>query len=99
VVRAKMPTGYKIPPHSHPTDENVTVLSGTFHIAMGDTFDIKRGETVKAGGFFSAQKGMHHYGWATSPTEIQIHGMGPFTITYVNPADDPRNSTKTSEKK
>jgi quercetin dioxygenase-like cupin family protein len=99
VVRAKLPTGYKIPPHSHPTDENVTILSGTFHIAMGDTFDTKKGETVKAGGFFSAQKGMHHYGWATSPTEIQIHGMGPFTINYVNPADDPRNSTKTSEKK
>jgi hypothetical protein len=98
VVRAKLPTGYKIPPHTHPTDENVTVLSGTFHIAMGDKFDTTKGDALKAGGFFNAQKGMQHYGWVTSPTVIQIHGMGPFAINYVNPADDPRNA-KTSEKK
>src|SRR5262245_47178823 len=97
VVRAKLPAGYKIAPHTHPTDENVTVLSGNFHIAMGDKFDPKKGETVRAGGFFNAQKGMQHYGWTTTPTIIQIHGMGPFAINYVNPADDPRN--KTSEKK
>lgn len=98
VVRAKLPTGYKIPPHTHPTDENVTILSGTFYIGMGDKFDPKKGEALKAGGFFNAQKGMVHYGWTTSPTLIQVHGMGPFVINYVNPADDPRNA-KTSEKK
>jgi hypothetical protein len=96
VVRAKLPSGYKIAPHTHPTDENVTVLSGVFHIAMGDKFDPKKGDALKAGGFFNGQKGMPHYGWTTAPTVIQIHGMGPFAITYVNPADDPRN--KTSEK-
>jgi len=52
---------------------------------------------VRAGGFFNAEKGMQHYGWTTGPTVIQIHGMGPFAIDYVNPADDPRN--KTSEQK
>src|SRR4029077_2086766 len=88
---------YKIPPHTHPTDENVTVLSGNFHIGMGDKFDARKVETVRAGGFFNAQKGMQHYGWTTSPTVIQVHGMGPFTITYLNPADDPRNA-KTSGK-
>jgi hypothetical protein len=41
---------------------------------------------------------MQHYGWSTGPTVIQIHGMGPFAINYVNPADDPRNNTKTFEK-
>lgn len=97
VVRANLPSGYRIAPHTHPTDENVTVLSGTFHIAMGDKFDAKKGDALKAGGFFTAQKGMQHYGWTTAPTIIQIHGMGPFAITYVDPADDPRN--KTSEKK
>ena len=51
VVRARLPAGYKIPPHTHPTDENVTVLSGNFHIAMGDKFDTKKGETLRAGGF------------------------------------------------
>jgi hypothetical protein len=97
VVRAKLPAGYKIPPHTHPTDESVTVLSGTFHIAMGDKFDAKKGEAVRAGGFVATQKGMQHYGWTTGPAVLQIHGMGPFAINYVNPADDPRN--KTSEKK
>ena len=72
VVRAKLPSGYKIPPHTHPTDENVTILSGTFHIAMGDKFDATKGETLRAGGFFNAQKGMQHYGWSTGPTVIQI---------------------------
>ena len=58
VVRAKLPTGYKVMPHTHPTDENVTVLSGVFHIAMGDKFDTKKGDALKAGGFVNAQKGM-----------------------------------------
>jgi quercetin dioxygenase-like cupin family protein len=93
VIRAKLPVGYKIAPHTHPTDENVTVLSGTFHIAMGDKFDPKKGEAVRAGGFFTAQKGMQHYGWTTGPAVIQIHGLGPFTINYVDPADDPRNKS------
>ena len=93
VVRARMPSGYKIAPHTHPTDENVTVLSGTFHVAMGDKFDTKKGDAVKPGGFFNAQKGMQHYGWTTGVTVIQVHGMGPFAINYVNPADDPRNKT------
>ena len=57
VVRARLPAGYKIAPHTHPTDENVTVLAGTFHIAMGDKFDAKKGEAVKAGGFFTAAEG------------------------------------------
>ena len=50
VLRAKLPSGYKVPPHTHPTDENVTVISGTFHIAMGDKFDATKGDAVKAGG-------------------------------------------------
>jgi quercetin dioxygenase-like cupin family protein len=91
VVRLKVPNGYTVAPHTHPTDENVTVLSGTFHIAMGDNLDKKKGETVKSGGFFTAAKGMQHYAWASSAAVIQIHGMGPFAITYVNPTDDPRN--------
>jgi hypothetical protein len=93
VVRAKMPKGYTVAPHTHPTDEHVTVLSGNFHIAMGDKLDKKKGESLTAGGYARAEKGMAHYAWTTAPTVIQIHGMGPFAITYVNPADDPRNKT------
>ena len=98
VVRAKLPAGYKIPPHTHPTAENVTVLSGTFNIAMGDKFDSKKGEVVKAGGFFTAEKDTPHYGWTTGPTVIQIHGVGLFAINYINPADDPRNAKPTAKK-
>jgi len=91
VVRAKLPAGYTIAPHTHPTDENVTVLSGTFYIAMGDKLDKKKGAAVKAGGFFRAEQGMQHYGWTPRGATIQVHGMGPFVVNYVNPADDPRN--------
>ena len=87
-----MPAGFKVPPHTHPADENVTVISGTFNIAMGDKFDESKGTTLKAGGFFKAPRGMVHYAWFTESTVIQVHGVGPTGFTYVNPADDPRKS-------
>jgi hypothetical protein len=90
--RIKVPAGYKVAPHSHPADENVTVISGSFHIGMGDKFDEANGTTVKTGGFAQVSKGMSHYAWFTEPTIIQVHGVGPSGITYVNPADDPRKS-------
>jgi quercetin dioxygenase-like cupin family protein len=90
VIRVKVPAGYKVPPHTHPNDENVTVLSGTFNIGMGPKFDDKNGAALKAGGFAHAPKGMQHYAWFTEDSIIQLHGMGPQDIIYVNPADDPR---------
>jgi quercetin dioxygenase-like cupin family protein len=91
VVRLKMPTGYKIPAHNHPAAEMVTVISGKFHIGMGDKLDLKKGVRLTAGGYAEAPARMNHYAWATGPTVVQVHGQGPFTITYVNPADDPSN--------
>ena len=61
------------------------MLSGIFNIAMGEKFDPKKGEAVRPGGFFTAEKDMQRYGWTTRPAVIQIHGMGPFAINYVNP--------------
>lgn len=90
VIRLKTPANFKVPPHVHATDENITVISGTFHIAMGAKFDDTKGTTLKAGGFAVAPKGMQHYAWFSDESVVQIHGMGPFSITYVNPADDPR---------
>jgi anti-sigma factor ChrR (cupin superfamily) len=89
VVRLKMPAGYKIPAHSHPTSEYVTVISGKFNIGMGDKLDPKKGMMLTAGGFAEAPANMNHYAWASSPAIIQVHGHGPFAITYVDPADDP----------
>jgi quercetin dioxygenase-like cupin family protein len=76
VVRLKVPAGYKVPAHVHPNDENVTVLSGTFNIGMGDKLDETKGTALKAGGFAQAPKGMQHYAWFTEDTIIQVHGMG-----------------------
>jgi quercetin dioxygenase-like cupin family protein len=89
VIRLKIPAGYQIPAHHHPTVENVTVLSGSFHAGMGDKLDQKNATTFEPGGFVSMPANMNHYAWATSETIVQVHGEGPFQIVYVNPADDP----------
>jgi hypothetical protein len=88
-IRLSMPDGYVVAPHWHPTAENVTVVSGTFHIAGGDSVDKSKGDALTAGGFVSLPAQMHHYAWAEGATVVQVHGMGPFQLTYVNPADDP----------
>lgn len=90
VVRLKVPAGFKIAAHTHPNDENVTVLSGSFNIGTGDKVDPEKGTLVKAGGYSYVAKGMTHYAWFTEETVLQLHGMGPQGVTYVNPADDPR---------
>jgi quercetin dioxygenase-like cupin family protein len=90
VVRLKVPAGFKIAAHNHPNDENVTVLSGSFNIGTGDKLDESKGMQIKPGAFSFVMKGMNHYAWFTEETILQLHGMGPQGITYVNPADDPR---------
>jgi hypothetical protein len=90
-LRLKMPDGYKIPPHWHPTDENVTVLSGKLGAGMGDKFAPASGEIINSGGFVRMPREVHHFAWAKGPTTIQVSGIGPFDFHYVNPAEDPRN--------
>ena len=88
-VRLKMPAGYKIPPHWHPTDEHVTVLSGSLAIGMGDTLDKKQSKLLKVGGYGVAPANMHHFAWTPAGATIELSLMGPLQVTYVNPADDP----------
>lgn len=88
-IRAQMPAGYRIAAHWHPTDEHVTVLSGTAAIGMGDKFDQAGLKDLPAGAYAALPATMHHYFMAKSATTIQVHGMGPFAVNYVNPADDP----------
>jgi quercetin dioxygenase-like cupin family protein len=88
-VRLDMPSGYKIAPHYHPTDEHITVLSGNFLVGMGDKLDAKNTTSLKAGGFATAPAQQHHFGIARGHTIVQVHAIGPFQLTYVNPADDP----------
>ena len=90
VVRAKLPDGYKIPPHWHPADENITVLQGTLLIGEGDKLDASKTEELTVGSFMRMPKKMHHFAIAKGETIIQLHGTEAFEITYLNPADDPR---------
>ena len=86
---AQFPAGYKVAAHMHPNDYDVTVLSGTMYLGMGDKFDPARGEGLKVGGYLHLPKGMHHYEWSDEDTVIQLSGVGPVGMTYLNPADDP----------
>lgn len=89
VIRAQVPAGYKVPPHWHPTDENLTILSGTVAIGMGDTWDEAKMQTVPTGGLVVLPAEMRHSFLARSAATFQVHGNGPFAVNYVNPADDP----------
>ncbi len=91
-LRLQTPAGYKVPPHTHPTAEHITVISGMFNIGTGDKFDEAAGKELSAGGYMVMPPGMKHYAWTPAEAIIQIQGMGPFVIKYVNPADDPRNA-------
>jgi quercetin dioxygenase-like cupin family protein len=93
-LRAMVPAGYTIPPHTHPTDEHVTVLSGSMSFGTGDKVDPKTATTAEVGGYFNAMAGMHHYATTQTGAVLQIDLIGPFAITYINPADDPRNKKK-----
>lgn len=91
VFRLKVPEGYRIPPHTHPKVERVTVISGTFHIGMGFEFDESRMQEMPAGSFGFWPAGMEHFAMAKGETQVQLHGIGPWSIRYLNPQDDPRN--------
>lgn len=92
IIRVTMPSGYKVPPHWHPAAENITVLSGTLAVGMGDTWDDAQLQNLATGSFVTMPADMRHYALARATTVIQLHGQGPFAISYVNPADDPRQA-------
>jgi len=94
-VRLEMPAGYTIPPHWHPTDEHVTVLSGALMLGMSDKVVEAGAAVLTAGGFITAKAKEHHFAKAREKTVVQVHGQGPFEITYIDPKDDPRNGPKT----
>jgi quercetin dioxygenase-like cupin family protein len=89
-MRLRFPDGLKVPPHWHPAIEHITVLAGTLHLGMGDTFDAAKTTAMTAGTFGFMPAETRHYGRAEGDTVLQLHGVGPWGITYVNPADDPR---------
>lgn len=89
-ARLKMPSGYKIPAHQHPSAEAVTVIAGDFRFGMGDRLDEAKAEKLGPGGFVDLPANMNHYAFSGGGEVIvQINSEGPFAIKYVNPADDP----------
>lgn len=89
-MRIKFPANYKIAPHFHSAIEHVTVISGEFGMGVGEKFDQGKGTVLKADEVAIMQAKTPHYAFTTKPTEIQVHGVGPWTLTFVNPSDDPR---------
>ena len=92
VIRFRYHGKARIPPHWHPVDENLTVLSGTFRIGMGERGDEAATTALEVGAYALLPAKMAHYAFAEDNTIIQAHGVGPFAINYVNPADDPNKA-------
>lgn len=90
-IRLKVPAGYKIPPHWHPTDEDVTIVEGTVLMGMGDQLSESAAKSLSEGSFAKMPKTVHHFAMAKDAAVIQISGPGPFVVNYVNASDDPRN--------
>jgi anti-sigma factor ChrR (cupin superfamily) len=88
-MRLKAPAGYKIAPHTHTQAENLTVISGTLMLGMGEKADGKDVHALRAGGFHYLPGKTAHYASTKGPTVIQVHGEGPFDLNYINPEDDP----------
>jgi quercetin dioxygenase-like cupin family protein len=91
-MRLKLPAGYKVPPHTHPGFERLTVIEGTFMLGHGEKWDQAAMKEWTPGSYVSMPPGMKHYAQAKTDTVVQLTTVGPWGITYLNPADDPRNA-------
>ena len=89
VLRIRCADGSKIPAHWHPTDENVTVLKGTFFVGMGESFDESKLQAMNVGNFVTVPKEMRHFAMSKGETIVQVHAMGPFKVNWVNPSEVP----------
>jgi hypothetical protein len=97
-IRLKLPDGYKVAPHWHPTDEHLTVIQGTFRAGMGDTATEAGYKDFPAGSYITMPKTMHHFAAAKGEVIVQVQSMGPFVVNYVNPADAPAGAKPTAAK-
>ena len=91
-MRLKMPKGYRIAPHTHPKPEIVTVISGAARLGMGKTLEPAAAKILPAGSFFAMSPGMPHFFLADEDTVIQLNSTGPWSLSYINPDDDPRRT-------
>lgn len=94
VARMQFPAGYRVAPHWHTGSENVTVISGTMSVGMGDAFDEATMQDLPAGSYYFVPPNTHHYVMTRTAVIGQVHGIGPLDRIFVNPADDPRTQKK-----
>jgi hypothetical protein len=92
-MRVKVPDGYLVQPHWHPTDEHLTVLSGNLMMATGSKWDDAALHDMTAGSYSKMPRRVNHFVKVKGETIFQVSAMGPFAITYVNPNDDPRKKS------
>jgi len=93
-IRLKMPANYAVRPHWHPTDEHVTLVSGKLIYGMSDELDRSGGQALAQGAGVTMKAKQHHWVFTGDGAEVEVSAIGPFAITYVNPADDPRGAGK-----
>ena len=91
-VRLKFPANYQIAAHWHPAVERVTVLSGVINMGVGDKLDMQRSMALSPGSMMILQPKTNHFVWTKEETIVQLNGVGPWGLTYVNLADDPRKN-------
>jgi quercetin dioxygenase-like cupin family protein len=89
--RVEFPDGYRIQPHYHPADEHLVIVAGTFNMGMGERFDRASTRPLPAGSFAVMPRGAPHFAWTSGQTVVHVYATGPWGMTYVDPADDPRN--------
>jgi quercetin dioxygenase-like cupin family protein len=92
-IRLKFPAHYNIAAHSHPTDENVVIVSGALTFGMGEKLAkaSPANKMLAAGGYALMPADMNHYAFTgAEATTIVLYGIGPVEFKYVNPSDDPR---------
>jgi quercetin dioxygenase-like cupin family protein len=90
VIRLKFPAGFVVPPHRHSKDEFVTVMAGKFAVGSGEKLDREALNPLPPASFVHLPAGMPHYAWAEVESVVQINGVGPFDVNYIDPKDDPR---------
>lgn len=91
-IRLKFPANYRVPAHTHPGAEHLTVISGTFNLGLGDKIDPKQTRALTPGSVAVIQPQVKHFAWTGTETVVQLHGTGPSGLAYVNPSEDPRKN-------
>lgn len=94
VIRVKHRDGLQVPPHWHSFDENITLISGTWVMGLGERYDLSAAQEFPAGSYLVVPKNVPHFALCKGETIVQGHGIGPLDTSFVRPEDDPRKKTK-----